>query len=91
MPLVEIPLVGPFATNREKPLSAQVTKNMWPEINPEARSPVALHNTAGTKTFATLEGIDRGIHDFNEFFYAVNGNHLYSIDDEGTNVPKIFK
>lgn len=85
MPRVEIPLIGPSYTNREKPLSAQVAKNMWPEINPEARNQVALHNTAGIRTFATLSGIDRGMTDFNNLMYAVSGQTLYSIDAEGTN------
>jgi len=85
MPKVEIPLVGPSATNRERPLSAQATKNMWPEINPEARNVVSLHNTAGIKTFATLSGVDRGMHDFNNLMYAVNAQTLYSIDADGVN------
>jgi hypothetical protein len=69
--------------NREKKLSSQVAKNMWPEVNPEAMNQVALHNTAGLQTFATLEGIDRGLHDFNNLMYAVNGTTLYSIDADG--------
>ncbi|MBU8921791.1 MAG: packaged DNA stabilization protein gp10 [Bacteroidales bacterium] len=85
MPRVEIPLIGPSYTNREKPLSAQVAKNLWPEINPEARNQVALHNVAGTKTFATLEGVDRGMHDFNNLLYVINGQTLYSVDAEGVN------
>jgi len=85
MPRVEIPLIGPSYTNREKPLSAQVAKNLWPEINPEARNQVALHNVAGIRTFATLSGIDRGMTDFNNLLYVVNGTTLYSVDDAGTN------
>ena len=85
MPRVEIPLIGPSYTNREKPLSAQKAINMWPEINPEARNQVALHNTAGIRVFATLSGVDRGMHDFNNLMYAVNGQTLYSIDADGAN------
>lgn len=86
MTVVEIPFIGPHAPNREKPLSSQVTKNMWPEINPEARNQVSLHNTAGLRTVANLGGADRGLHDFNNLLYAVNGNKLYSIDDVGTSI-----
>lgn len=86
MPRVEIPLIGPSYTNRERPLSAQKAINMWPEINPEARNQVCLHNTAGIRIFATLSGIDRGMHDFNNLMYAVNGTTLYSIDYTGANV-----
>ena len=143
MPRVEIPLIGPSYTNRERPLSAQKAINMWPEINPEARNQVALHNVAGTRTFATLlgsvsrldtvydvinssglgftvtrtvldsdgnafvvlntslntggnsfdsqytttniPGADRGMHDFNNLMYAVNGTTLYKIDETGVN------
>ena len=85
MPRVEIPLIGPSYTNRERPLSAQKAINMWPEVNPEARNQVCLHNTAGIRTFATLEGIDRGMTDFNNLMYAVNGQTLYSIDADGIN------
>ena len=85
MPRVEIPLIGPAYTNRERPLSAQTAKNMWPEINPEARNEVCLHNAAGIRTFATLEGKDRGMTDFNNLMYAVNGTTLYSISADGTN------
>ena len=86
MPRVEIPLIGPAYTNRERPLSAQKAINMWPEINPEARNQVCLHNAAGTRTFATLSGIDRGMHDFNNLMYAISGTTLYSIDSEGANI-----
>ena len=86
MPRVEIPFIGPAWTNREKPLSAQTAKNMFPEINPEARNQVALHNTAGIRVFSTLEGIDRGMTDFNNLMYVVNGQTLYSIDADGVNL-----
>ncbi len=86
MPVVEIPFIGPHAPNREKPLSSQVAKNMWPEINPEARNQVSLHNTAGLRTVANLDGADRGLHEFNGLLYAVFGGFLYSITDEGTSI-----
>jgi len=86
MPNVEIPLIGPSYANRETGLSGQVARNMWPEINPEAINQVCLHNTAGLKVFATLEGADRGMHDFNNLLYAVNGKNLYSIDADGTSL-----
>ena len=86
MPTVEIPFIGPAYSNREVGLSGQVARNMWPEINPEARNQVCLHNTAGLRIFATLEGVDRGMHDFNNLMYAVNGQSLYSIDADGVNL-----
>ncbi|GAH17760.1 unnamed protein product, partial [marine sediment metagenome] len=75
----------PSATVYLNAVPPVTTINLWPEINPEARNEVCLHNTAGTRTFATLEGIDRGLHDFNNLMYAINGQTLYSIDAEGIN------
>ena len=81
----EIPVVGPAYKSKELELSAQVTKNLFPEINREARSVVALHNTAGLKVFSTVEAKDRGMHDFHGFMHVVNGTSLWSIDASGVN------
>ena len=86
MPRVEIPLIGPHYTSREKPLSSQIARNLRPEINPEAKNQVCLHNAAGLRIFSNPGGIDRGLHDFNNLLYAVNGQSLYSIDDTGANI-----
>jgi hypothetical protein len=85
MPVIEFPLIGPSYTNREKGLSSQVSKNLFPQMDNEARSQVSLHSTAGLKTFSTLGGIDRGMHDFNNTMYCVNGVALYSVDSDGIN------
>lgn len=86
MARVELPLIGPAYKNRELPLSAQVTRNMWPEINPEARNVVALHNAAGIRVFSNLGGADRGSHDFNNLMYQVMGQTLWSVDADGINI-----
>lgn len=86
MARVELPLIGPAYKNRELPLSAQVTKNLWPEINPEARNVVALHNAAGIRVFSNPGGADRGSHDFNNLGYWVMGNTLWSVDADGVNL-----
>jgi len=85
MPVIEFPLIGPHYTNREKGLSSQVTMNLFPQIDDEARNNVSLHATAGLKTFSTLGGADRGMHDFNNVMYCVSGNALYSVDSDGIN------
>jgi hypothetical protein len=82
----ELPVVGPAFMSRELELSSQVTKNLFPEINQEARSVIALHNTAGLNTFSTLEGVDRGLHDFHGFMHGVNGTSLWSVDADGVNL-----
>ena len=83
---LELPVVGPAYKNRTLDLSAQVTKNLFPEINPEARIMVALNHTPGLKTFAVTESADRGMHDFHGFMHVVSGTSLYSIDADGANI-----
>ena len=83
MARLPIPLIGPSYTNRSLPLSAQVTKGLFPEINPEARNIVSLHAFPGLKPFATSSGISRGSHVMAGVAYAIYGNTLVSIDALG--------
>lgn len=78
---VPIPVLGPAYKNRELKLSAQVTKNLWPEINRESH--IALHHTPGLKPFAQLEARGRGFEDFNGTMYTVNGTSLYKVTFDG--------
>ena len=88
MPRVPIPVVGPAYKSRELPLSAQVTKNLWPEINQEARNVVSLHHTPGCKNFSAPGGTDRGMHIFNERMFCVSGTTLFEIDSDGVATDK---
>jgi hypothetical protein len=81
---VKIPLIGPSYKNRELPLSAQVTKNLFPEINPESKSITSLHTFPGLKEFASLSGIDRGLHVMSGVLFAVKGTTLSSVNSSGT-------
>lgn len=83
MPRVPIPLIGPSYANRSLPLSAQVSKGLIPEINPEARNIVSLHAFPGLKVFASLSGAGRGTHVMDGLLYAVYGDTLSSIDESG--------
>ena len=86
---VPIPLTGPSYQSPELPLSAQVTKGLFPEINPEARNVVSLHAFPGLKPFATLSGKGRGSHQMAGVEYAVYGSSLYSIDSSGSTDAKV--
>ena len=89
MPEVPIPLVGPSYESRERPLSAQATKNLYPSIDPEAKSIVSLHRFPGMKSWSTITaGADRGIYEANGVTYKVTGNTLYSIDSSGTETSR---
>ena len=81
---VPIPIVGPSYESRERRLSAQVTKNLYPSLDPEAKSVVSLHAFPGLKSFATTTGVDRGMHVANGVLYKVSGTTLYSINSAGT-------
>ena len=81
---VPIPLIGPSYTNRALPLSAQVTKNLYPEINPESRSIVSLNPFPGLLEFAAGSGSGRGLHVMNDTLYAVSGSKLTMVDANGS-------
>lgn len=83
MPRVALPLIGPAYTNRSLPLSAQVSKGLYPELNPESRNFASLHAFPGLKLFASLTGKGRGLHKVAATAYAVYGNTLSSIDSDG--------
>ena len=81
---VQLPLIGPSYTNRELPLSAQVTQNLMAEIHPESRNVVALHAYPGLTLFSTLTGADRGLFEWNDELYAIAGTTLSRISSAGT-------
>ncbi len=76
-------MVGPAYTSRELPISAQVTKGLFPEVHPEGKTFASLNTFPGLKPFATLSGADRGLHVFNGILHAVSGETLYSVDSSG--------
>lgn len=81
---VALPLIGPSYANRSLPLSSQVTKGLFPEINPEARNIVSLHAFPGLKVFGSTTGKGRGTHLMNGIAYAVYGGTLHSVGSAGT-------
>lgn len=80
---VPIPLIGPSYVNRSLPLSAQVTKGLYAEVNPESRNIVSLNPFPGLTEFAALSGAGRGLHVMNDVLYSVSGNKLYSVNRMG--------
>ena len=58
MPDVPIPLIGPSYESRVLPLASQVTKGLFPEINPEGRNIVSLHAFPGLKLANDQTGFD---------------------------------
>ncbi len=94
MPEVKIPLIGPAWDSRCKDISVQITRGMYPEINPEGKSVVSLHAFPGLKEFSDLTdeasgsdtppGPTRALHVMNDRLWALSGNYLKLISKNGT-------
>lgn len=91
MPSVQISLVGQSYQSRSVPLSAQVTRNFYPEPVPNGVSVSALLSWPGAKLFSAGVGAGRGIKDWGGAVYSVNGTTLYKSDSLGvrTNLGSI--
>ena len=80
---IPIPLVGPTYTNRSLPVSAQVTRNFYVEVNPQSAEIVSFQPFPGLKPFSTGVGANRGTGVLNDVLYTVSGNTLFSVDSLG--------
>ena len=84
MSIVPIPLVGQSYQHRSLPLSSQVTKNWYPEINQESKSILSMMPTPGSSLFSSGDvGIDRGCTIFSNEYYKVSGGTLYKVSSSG--------
>lgn len=79
-----IDVVDQAYESRSKPLSAQVSLNLYPEIVTTGKTSKALQSWFGRKSFSTGSGANRGSVDWQGSSYAVNGTALYKIDSVGT-------
>lgn len=86
MPTIPVNFTGASYLHRSRPLSAQVTRNLYPEPQPDpaVKSPFILHATPGWDSWNTKNGEDRGLLEHNGVLYHVAGEALYSIDSTGT-------
>jgi hypothetical protein len=85
MPNVPIPVVGPTYTSRSTPISGQVTRGLYLEIDQQSETPAALVPFPGLKPWgSTGLGSGRGLGVFNNALYAVTGSSLYSVNSSGT-------
>lgn len=81
-----IDVIDQSYTSRSLPLSAQVTRNLYPEIVTTGKTQKALHTIAGKKLFSTGSGSNRGCYR-KEWYgnkYTVNGTTLYKVNSSGT-------
>ena len=84
--LVPLNITGGSYQSRSRPLSSQVTRNFYPEIqdDPFALDKYVLQPYPGYKLFASASGIDRGMIEHQGVLYKVSGTTFYSIDSAGT-------
>ena len=81
---VPIPIVGPTYTSRSLPLSAQVTRNMYPELHKEAKSSLVLRSTPGAKLVTATGGrANRGACVYKGEYYTLCGVDLYKVNSSG--------
>ena len=84
--LVPINLTGGTYKHPSLPLSAQVTRNLWPQQidNTSAKSPYILESWPGLVLFGSGTGADGGQFEHNGTLYHVCGATLYSVASSGT-------
>jgi len=80
---IPFPLIGPTYTNRSLPVSSQVTRNFYVEVNPQGNEPVSFNPFPGLKAFSTGVGADRGMGELDNILYKVSGNTLFKISSTG--------
>ena len=84
--LVPINLAGGTFKHKSLPLSAQVTRNFWPQKQEDekAKSSYVMASFAGLTLFGTASGADRGMFEHRDVLYKVTGTTLYSVNSAGT-------
>jgi hypothetical protein len=83
--LVDINLTGPSYQSRSLPISAQVTRNFYPELQDveSVKSKFVLQSFPGLKVFSPTPGKDRGMYEHDGSLYKVTDQTLYKIDSLG--------
>ena len=81
---IPVNATGPSYQDRSRPLSSQVTRNFYPEVNPSGKSQYVLKSFPGQTLFgSTTAGVDRGMHIMKEVVYRVVGETLYQVSSTG--------
>ena len=97
--MAKIPFIGGWGSSRSPNADAQRTVNMYAEIDmggknadylPDSPYLAALYPTPGMKAFADLGATTpvTALHEFNGMCFAVSGNKLYQILQNGTTILK---
>lgn len=85
--LIPINITGGGYEHKSRPLTKQVTRNFWPQLQgtKKARSEYILSSFYGLKTFTEFEGnVDRGVVVNQGKLYKVTDTTLYQVIGNGT-------
>lgn len=85
MQTVPINIAGPADLSRARQYTRQTCINLYPSVDPVARTPVAMMCWPGLKTFSTSGSADadRGVYVFKNELYKISGNTLYKVNSVG--------
>lgn len=85
MALIELNLTGGTYKHKSLPLSAQVTRNWWPQLqtDPGAKNRYILESFPGLTLFSAGSNANRGFFTHKGVVYTVAGNDLISINSSG--------
>lgn len=83
MAVVPIPLIGASYKHRGQQLVSQVTQNMYPEYNEEAKEIISLQPTPGAVSFSAASNTDRGLGVYEGELYQVLGGNLQKVSGSG--------
>ncbi len=88
--LIPINLTGGSYQSRSRPLSSQVTKNFYPELqdDPFVKDKYVLMPFPGYKLFGSSAGLDRGMLEHKGVLYKISGTNFYSVASNGTHTVK---
>ena len=83
--LVPLNITGGSYLSRSRPLSAQVTRNFYPELqdDPFTQDRYVLQPWPGLKLFGSSSGADRGMYEHQGVLHKVSGISLYTVSSTG--------
>jgi len=86
---IPIPIIGPTYVNASLPVSNQVTRNFFIEVNPPSNEIVSFRPFPGLKPFATTDSNpNRGSGQHEGVYYTISGPTLYSVDSSGVSTSR---
>lgn len=80
---IPVNVTGASYQSISRPLSSQVTRNFYQELNQDGKEEYTLMSFPGLTSIGSVEGEDRGMHEMAEVLYRVAGTKLYRVSSTG--------